>query len=489
MSEDQTEKLTSGHLPITAFQHSDPTAVSVVDLDRSIVPSSPDNRGWDPSQRDALLLVRLHDQPLAVVRIQRNLTDVTNEELATEIWRYAGTEIRQHVERFGCVETPTDSTALVTGLRSPPTGCPGGKPPAFDTSVAVVISTAGREEQLERCVRSLLAQRRAELEVVVVDNRPATGETLRAVEPIIAEDSRVRYVAEPRVGLSLARNRGVSETRAELVAFTDDDVVADEGWLEWLTAPFVEPDVTVACGMVLPLELQTEAQKRFEQYAGFSKGLVRRSYDLRSGPAPGRLLYPFVNGVIGVGNNMAFRRAEIIAGGGFDPALGAGSAAGSCEETWAFSQAILRGGRIVYEPRALCWHEHRKDGDALRDQIFGYGLGLGAVLTKALTHDPRFYAMATRSLQIAIRLQLRKRVLGHSDKTEASNNQTIRPDELRRARREGIVRGPLRYAAGVARSHRLGLGHVIHEGPSVREREDHVDGTFTDGDREQARDG
>ncbi len=94
---------------------------------------------------------------------------------------------------------------------------------------------------------------------------------------------------------------------------------------------------------------------------------------LRSGPIAGRLLYPFVNGVIGVGNNMAFRRAEIIATGGFDPALGAGSAAGSCEETWAFSKAILRGGRIVYEPRALCWHEHRKDGDALRDQIFGYG--------------------------------------------------------------------------------------------------------------------
>ncbi|HTC60119.1 MAG TPA: glycosyltransferase [Solirubrobacteraceae bacterium] len=489
MSEDPSEKLTSGHLPVTAFQHNDPTAMGVVDLDRSVVPSSPDGRGWDSSQRDGLLLVRLHDQPLAIVHIERNLADITDDELAAEIWRSAGTEIRRHVERFRCAEMPDDSLALVEGLRSPATGCPGGKPPEFATSVAVIISTAGREQQLEHCIRSLLAQRRAELEVVVVDNRPATGETLRAVEPIMAEDSRVRYVAEQRVGLSVARNRGVTETNAEMVVFTDDDVVADAGWLEWLIAPFAEPDVTVACGMVLPLELETEAQKRFEQYAGFSKGMRRRSYDLQSGPVPGRLLYPFVNGVIGVGNNMAFRRAEIIAGGGFDPALGAGSAAGSCEETWAFSQAILRGGRIVYEPRALCWHEHRKDGDALRDQIFGYGLGLGAVLTKALTHDLRFYAMAMRSLQIAIRLQLRKRVLGHNDKTEASNNQTIRPDELLRARREGIVRGPLRYAAGVARSHRLGLGHVIHEGPSVREREDHVDGTFTDGDREQARDG
>ncbi len=464
MSKDQTEKLTSGYLPITAFQHNDPTAMGVVDLDRSIVPSSPDGRAWDSHQRDGLLLVRFHDQPLAVVHIERNLADISNDDLASEIWQSAGPEIRQHIERFGCFEMPPDSVALAGGLQSSVSECPGGEPPTFAASVAVIISTAGREEQLEHCIRSLLAQRRAELEVIVVDNRPATGETLRTVEPIMAEDSRVRYVAEPRVGLSVARNRGVSETNAELVAFTDDDVVADEGWLEWLIAPFAEPDVTVACGMVLPLELETEAQKRFEQYAGFSKGIERHSYDARSGPIAGRLLYPFVNGVIGVGNNMAFRRSEIIASGGFDPALGAGSAAGSCEETWAFSKAILRGGRIVYEPRALCWHEHRKDGGSLRDQIFGYGLGLGAVLTKAMTHDPRFYPRAARSLQIALGLQLRKRVLARSEQEGANSDQIRRPDELLRARREGVLRGPVRYAKGVLRSRRLRLGRVIQGG-------------------------
>ncbi|HEV2973944.1 MAG TPA: glycosyltransferase [Solirubrobacteraceae bacterium] len=462
MNEERTEELTSGYLPITAFEHNDPTSVGVVDLDKSIVPRSPDGRAWNTSQRDALLLVRLHDQPLAVVHIEHSLANVTDDELATKIWRSAGKEIRQHVERFRCIEKPDGSTSLIEGLRSRVTECPGGKRPPLDASVAVIISTAGREEQLERCVRSLLAQRRVELEVVVVDNRPASGETLRTVEPIIAEDSRVRYVPEPRVGLSVARNRGISETQAELVAFTDDDVVADEGWLEWLTAPFAQPNVTVACGMVLPLELQTEAQKHFEQYAGFSKGMERRSYDLQSGPIAGRLLYPFVNGVIGVGNNMAFRHAEIIASGGFDTALGAGSAAGSCEETWAFSKAILRGGRIVYEPRALCWHEHRRDSDALRDQIFGYGVGLGAVLTKALTHDPRFYPTAARSFQIALGLQWRRRVLGNEN--HAGGSSTTRSDELLRARRKGIMRGPLRYARGVLRARRLGLGMVIRGG-------------------------
>jgi O-antigen biosynthesis protein len=433
-----------------------------VDLDRLIAPRAPDGRTWGAGQRDGLVLVRLHEEPLAVVHINRDLTDVTESELATAIWRSAGAKVRKHVERFACGHIPSDADALVTELCSA-SECRGGTPPKLDASVAVIISTAGREKQLERCIRSLLAQRQVELEVVVVDNRPAEEATLRTVEAIMAEDTRVRYVPEPRVGLSIARNRGVHETDADLVAFTDDDVVADESWLAWLTSPFVASDVTVACGMVLPLELQTEAQKRFEQYAGFSKGMTRRSYDARSGPAVGRLLYPFVNGSIGVGNNMAFRRAEIIATGGFDPALGAGSAAGSCEETWAFSKAILRGGRIVYEPRALCWHEHRKDGGALRDQVFGYGLGLGAVLTKALVSDPYFYVTAARSLQIALGLRWRTR--GKTGVSTEANGSTIgRQEDLLRARREGVVRGPIRYTKGVLRARRLDLGDITHRG-------------------------
>lgn len=453
MSRQRLQELTSGHLPLPAFRHVDPTAVGVVDLDRSVRPRPPGAGARIDDHRDGLLLIRLHGEPLAVVHVDRRLDLVSDEELYAEIRRAARGEIDRHVKRFGCAWTLAGSDAS-SRAGSSPTTCPGDKPAVGASSVAVIVCTAGREEPLTRCIRSLLAQRGARLELVIVDNRPDLGDTRRAVMSAAAGDPRVRYVAEPRVGLSVARNRGVSETGAELVAFTDDDVVADPSWLQWLVSSFAEPDVVAACGMVLPLELQTEAQKRFEQYAGFSKGLERRAYDLDMGPAAGRLLYPYVNGVIGVGNSMAFRRVELVAVGGFDPALGTGSPAGSCEETWAFSRMILRGGRIVYEPRAVCWHEHRKDGGALRDQVFGYGVGLGAVLTKALTHDPRFYLAAARSLPIAIGLRWRAMARRVDD---SSDNGAVRPQELLRARREGIVRGPLRYAAGVVRARRLGL--------------------------------
>jgi hypothetical protein len=174
------------------------------------------------------------------------------------------------------------------------------------------------------------------------------------------------------------------------------------------------------------------------------------------------LLYPFLGDVFGSGNSMAFRRAELVGAGGFDTALGAGSPADGGEDMYALSTAILRGGKIVYEPRALCWHEHRKDDEALRRQVFSYGTGLTATITKALTSDLRFYAAAARSIPIALALSRRGRATaGEAGADGAEGDGEGLPDELVRTHRSGIVRGPLRYAEGVVRSRRLGLGDVI----------------------------
>jgi hypothetical protein len=161
---------------------------------------------------------------------------------------------------------------------------------------------------------------------------------------------------------------------------------------------------------------------------------------------------------------MAFRRGELVAAGGFDTALGAGSPTGGGEDIWALSTAILRGGHVVYEPRSLCWHEHRRDGDALRGQVFGYGVGLGAILTKALA-DPRFYMAAGRFAMTVLASRRDGRGSGPSDEAPiVSDSASTFRKELLRAHREGIIHGPLRYLEGVVRSHRLGLGDVIRGG-------------------------
>lgn len=464
MNENQTVGLTNGYLPLTAFRHFEPSAVALVDLDRAIVLSRPGVSAGGGGHRDGLVLVRLHGEPLTVVYVDRDPAGMIEEDLAAEIWRLAGADIRRHVKQFHCAATPDAADALLDGLQVPANGCPGSRLAVPRASAAVIVCTVGREQQLGRCLRALLAQQQAQFELLVVDNRPSSGDVLRTVRSVAAGDQRVRYIAEPRVGLSVARNRGVRETDAEIVAFTDDDVVADPCWLVWLLAPFCEPGVTATSGMVLPLELETEAQKRFEQYGGFSKGMQRKSYGLRTGRVTGGPLYPFLGDVFGGGNSMAFRRAELVAAGGFDTALGAGSPTGGGEDIWALSTAILRGGQVVYEPRSLCWHEHRRDGDALRGQVFGYGVGLGAILTRALV-DPRFYMAAARFAATVLTSRRDRRGSAPSDEAPiVSYSAAAFREELLRAHRQGIVHGPLRYLEGVVRSHRLGLGDVIGRG-------------------------
>ena len=458
MTDHRAAGLTNGYLPAAAFRHIEATAVGVVELDQPLLPQSPDGRSWEESHNDGLLLVRLHQQPIAIVHVEGDLSRGLPEELAAELWRNIADDILSHVKKFRCASVPNDFEALVTGLGSPPGGCPGIRVPDPEMSATVVVPTTGRYEQLGRCLCSLLAMDRQPVDILVVDNRPATGDALRTIDTIVGDDPRIRYVAEPRPGSSIARNRGAAETDAEIVAFTDDDVVIDPHWLDSLLAPFVESDVSVVTGMVLPLELQTPAQKRFEQFAGFSRGISRRSYKFPPDDPTHRVLYPFWGGMFGSGNSMAFRRADFVDSGGFDPALGGGSPAKSGEDIEAMSAAILRGGTLVYEPRALCWHAHRKGDDALHQQVFDYGVGLGAVLTKALTHDPRFFGAVVRSVPLVLRLRWRQRA------ARADVLATTWPPGFARLQREGMLRGPFRYAEGLLRSRRLRLSDTIRGG-------------------------
>ncbi|BFO14368.1 hypothetical protein SHKM778_07560 [Streptomyces sp. KM77-8] len=96
-----------------------------------------------------------------------------------------------------------------------------GEPPY----ASVVVATRERAGQLARALDSLLAQDHPRFEVVVVDNAPVSGDTRELVRRTYGE--RVRYLCEPVPGLAVAHNTGLAHTRGEVVAFTDDDVVAD----------------------------------------------------------------------------------------------------------------------------------------------------------------------------------------------------------------------------------------------------------------------
>ena len=252
---------------------------------------------------------------------------------------------------------------------------------------SVIVATRERSASLSRCLDSLLVLDYPHYEVVVVDNAPATDATERLVAARYARD--VRYVVERRPGLAAAHNRGIATARGEIVAFTDDDVVADRRWLLELGTAFEwAADIGCVTGMICAAELETPAQVWSEARWGFGKGSTPRVFRMSDRRRLGSM-FPFAAGRFGSGANMAFRTGVLRELGGFDPALGTGTPSRGGDDLAAFFGVVAAGYALAYAPGAIVRHWHRRDYASLRRQAYGYGAGLTAYLTKTVADDPR----------------------------------------------------------------------------------------------------
>jgi glycosyltransferase involved in cell wall biosynthesis len=104
--------------------------------------------------------------------------------------------------------------------------------------VSIVIPTLNRLEDLKKCIGALERQDlpKTKFEIIVVDNGSADG----TKEFLIAKaDAGVlRFLEQGKPGASAARNLGVRSSDARFIAFTDDDCIAEPGWLRTLLAGF-----------------------------------------------------------------------------------------------------------------------------------------------------------------------------------------------------------------------------------------------------------
>ena len=104
--------------------------------------------------------------------------------------------------------------------------------------VSVILCTYNRCESLRTALQSVAACRFPEStpwEVLVVDNN-SKDQTPAVVEEFVQQyPGRFRYLFEPQPGKSHALNSGIQEARGDILAFMDDDVTVDPGWLQTLT--------------------------------------------------------------------------------------------------------------------------------------------------------------------------------------------------------------------------------------------------------------
>jgi glycosyltransferase involved in cell wall biosynthesis len=242
-------------------------------------------------------------------------------------------------------------------------------------------------------VRSILAADYDDFEVIVVENAPDRSAAALAIREAFAGEPDLTYLEEPRVGSSHARNTGLAWATGEIVAFTDDDVVVDRGWLRAIADAFA-PEVACVTGLIMPLSLENEFQAMFERFAAFGKGFVRREFSASDQLTEHNRLLPYAAGHLGSGANMAFLTSFIRELGGLDPVLGVGTPTLGGEDIDVLAAVLLSGGKLVYEPAALVFHEHPRSYAGLQRRAFAYGVGLTAMLSKHLIAGSRWGLLA-----------------------------------------------------------------------------------------------
>jgi O-antigen biosynthesis protein len=247
--------------------------------------------------------------------------------------------------------------------------------------VTVVVPASGRPEALAATVRSILRCDWPSFDVVVVDNRRRSGPTADLLRERFGPHPQLRCVEAPRDGVSRARNAGLAVARGELVAFTDEGVEVDQGWIAELAGAIARTGAACVTGPALPLELETSAQLLIEQLAGSAMDWAPRTLSLPDGASARRLAVRAAE-QLGPGCNLALRADTLRSLGGFDHALGAGTVARGGEEIDLCIRLLQAGHAVGYEPRALVRRGHPETVTAVRREAFAHGMGLGAAITK-----------------------------------------------------------------------------------------------------------
>jgi GT2 family glycosyltransferase len=320
-----------------------------------------------PDQHGLALLLRRNDRPVGfIVQPLAPSTRLSPVELADLIAARCGVDFLEDRLREELMEPFMPSSRY---------------------SVTIAICTRDHPDLLAECLGSLapLQHNHGEndLKILVIDNAPAGQETRQLVKSLRG----IAYTYEPIPGLDIARNRALAEATTDFVAFLDDDVVVDHRWWDGLNEALSQnPDAAVVTGLVLPRELETDAQIIFERRGGFRRGFSKLLYN--GDHLPGNPLYPTGAGMFGAGCNMVVNRQVALGLGGFDEALDTGPSLPGGGDIDMFYRVLRAGYPLVYEPRMLVFHKHRREMKSLRRQYWTWGSGFMAFVAKTYASDP-----------------------------------------------------------------------------------------------------
>ncbi|MCC6832591.1 MAG: glycosyltransferase [Thermoleophilia bacterium] len=346
--------------------------------------------------------------------------------LADHAGKVAAAQIAASLARFG----------TAPGLPAEPVPLP---------RMTVVLTTSGTPDAAVRAVGAMLRGDVAPDEIVVADTGRSSG-VLRRMLADWYPGERIRLLTCPGAGRAAARNAGMAVAAGDVLVFADDGIIADRDWLRRLAEALVLSGADCATGMALPLEMDTQAHLDLERLTRVPRGYFRRSTH-RLADADGNVLAVHPDALTGARRCLAVWREIAEQVGGFDPLLGAGTAARGGEDLDFVSRVLETGHTLVQEPAAILWHERRAGIRGLRREAFGRGAGYAATVAKRFWEGPH-RSDVVRGIPDALRDLMAP---------ARAARRGAAPGALEACQVAGVLFGPFAFAAGCLR----GRGRVV----------------------------
>jgi glucosyl-dolichyl phosphate glucuronosyltransferase len=212
--------------------------------------------------------------------------------------------------------------------------------------ISVVICTYNRDKFIGDTLNCISKQTLspATFELIVVDNN-STDDTAAITRRFIDEHPflNARYVHEPNKGLSFARNRGIKESSADIIAYIDDDVILTNDYLEAIYNFFTTHQSAAGMGgKTLPRFPDGDPPKWLSSYLAGITGTVDHGNQMRRFSR--RMKYPG-------GCNMAYKKDILLQAGGFNNELKA-----RADDKYIFEKIKKINDEIWYVPDAFSLH-------------------------------------------------------------------------------------------------------------------------------------
>jgi GT2 family glycosyltransferase len=255
------------------------------------------------------------------------------------------------------------------------------------SNVSVVVPTRNRGEVLAETLRRIMRTNPAPFELIVVDQSNPSEQQSNCVtvqeaarmagwsfscekekDPLV-QPGRLRLVQSNARGAGRARNTGARLASQALVLFTDDDTFPEPDWVGVMSAEFKQPEIWAVYGRILPYDADGKAN-------GNGVEVVRSNLAYREFSQP---TWPWY---LGSGANMAFRRSFLDMAAGLDEVLSIGAKFRAFEDIDIGYRALIFGGKVVYTPASLVYHNSQKTFAEQLKTEQGYGISTGAAVVK-----------------------------------------------------------------------------------------------------------